>query len=405
MIMILRIFGAAALFFIGQIASADTIELKNGDNISGHVISFKNGVCVFGTIYDASIRIAAKDIVFINTDNEFTVALNNGDRVTGYLKKSGNKQIITRHNVSYDFNFEDVKDFDVTREKVNTLSTVEKKQEEYSAPISYLSDYTVLLNPGETDVDFGFKYRTYKSTSSLPLQGPYQVSSYSVKKLYFYVSPRFGVTDNLSVWFNLPYTYTRIDDVSSNAWSRSAENGHVGDISTGIQYRIIKESIDYPAITGSLSIGVPTGRKEFVEKLDSWKQPLNNSEGYWSITPAVSFVRIVDPVTFFGGISYEKTFETNKGREKIKVGDTVSLYIGTGYSLNNISSFGSKFTYSWTDKMKYYGTTMKGTDSETELLSFYFSYLLSRSLSIMPEVTFPLDSMGTTVGVTMTKNF
>ncbi|MCA6952907.1 transporter [Pectobacterium polaris] len=401
----LRTLGAIVIFTLAPIANADTIELSNGDNISGNIISFKNGVCVFGTIYDSSLRLAAKDIKFINTDKEFTITFNNGDRITGYLKKSDNKQKITRSNISYDFNFEEVKDFDVTRERVNTLSTVEKKQEEYSAPISYLSDYTVLLNPGETDVDFGFKYRTYKSTSSLPLQGPYQVSSYSVKKLYFYVSPRFGVTENLSVWFNLPYTYTRIDDVSSNAWSRSAENGHVGDISTGVQYRILKESMDYPAITGSLSIGIPTGKKEFFEKLDSWKQPLNNSEGYWSITPAVSFVRIVDPVTFFGGISYEKTFETNKGREKIKVGDTASLYLGTGYSLNNISSFGSKFTYSWTDKMKYYGTTMKGTDSETELLSFYFSYLLSRKLSIMPEVTFPLDSTGTTVGVTMTKNF
>lgn len=401
-----RIVGVLASLFFSTVAHADILRLTNGDNISGDIVSFKDGLCVFSTRYGSSLRVNAEEIKSIDSDQKYSVTFNNGDKITGNLKpESDGGASILRENLSYKINFSEVKDFDVVRENKSTLAVIDKKQQDYTAPVSYLSDYMVLLNPGETNVDFGFKYRTYKSSSSLPSEGAYQVSSYSIKKLYFYVSPKFGLTENISTWLNVPWTYTRIDDVSSNAWTRHANQGHIGDISAGIQYSLMKESVEHPSLTGSLAVNAPTGRKKLVSGLDTWKQPLNNSEGYWSITPSLSFVRITDPVTFFGGISYEKTFESNKGEERIKAGDTASLYLGTGYALNNVSSLGSRFMYSWTDNMKYEGTVMKGTNSETEMLSFYFSYLLSQQLTVTPEVSFPLDSTGSTVGVSMTRNF
>jgi len=404
--MMSRVAGVVAPFIFVTIAHADILRLNNGDNITGDIVSFKDGVCVFSTPYGSSLRISANQIKTIDTDKQYAVTFKNGDRITGFLKSDSNHSasIVRKDNV-YPISFPDVTHFDVVRKDNSRIANIEKKQEEYSAPISYLSDYTVLLNHGETDVDFGFKYRTWKSTSSLPQQGPYQVSSYSIKKLYFYVSPKFGIIDRLSVWLNVPWTYTKIEDVSSNAWTRDASQGHIGDISAGIQYLLLKENNDHPSVTGSLAVNTPTGRKKYVSDLDAWKQPLNNSEGYWSLTPSLTFVRITDPVTFFGGISYEKTFETSKGGERIKAGDTASAFLGTGFALNNVSSLGSRFTYSWSDNMKYEGRTMKGTSQESESLAFYFSYLLSPRFSITPEVSFPLETTGSTFGVSMTRNF
>lgn len=401
-----KIVGVLAPLLFSTVAHADILRLNNGDNISGDIVSFKDGLCVFSTHYGSSLRINADEIKSIDSNQKYSITFLNGDKITGNLKSNADGSAsIARDNFDYKIDFNEVDNFDLVRENKSSLAVIDKKQQEYSSPVNYLSDYMVLLNPGETDVDFGFKYRTYKSSASLPAQGPYQVSSYSIRKLYFYVSPKFGLTDNLSAWVNLPWTYTRIDDVSSNTWTRHAAQGHIGDISAGIQYSLLKESVEHPSLTGSLAVNAPTGRKKFVSGFDSWKQPLNNSEGYWSITPSLSFVRITDPVTFFGGISYEKTFESSKGEEKIKAGDTASFYLGTGYSLNNVSSLGSRFTYSWTDNMKYEGEVMKGTNSESEMLSFYFAYLLSNQLTVTPEVSFPLDATGSTVGVSMTRNF
>lgn len=401
-----RTISAFALLCMSSLSYADVLKLENGDIITGNIVSFKDGLCVFSTPYGSSLRVAASDIKELLTETQYAVTLNNGDRVTGQLKtsESGQAKVIRDGSVS-SFSFSEIKDFSIVREDNSALANVEKKKESYSSPLNYLSDYTVLLNPGEVDLDFGFKYRTYKSSASLPQEGPYQVSSYSVKKLYLYMTPRFGITENLSAWFTLPWTYTRIDDVSSNAYTRDAAQGHIGDISAGVQYKLLKETESHPSLTGSLAVNAPTGRKKAVAVLDSWKQPLNNSEGYWSITPALNFVRISDPVTVYGGISYEKIFETSKGGERLKYGDIASLTFGTGYSLNDVSSFGTQFQYAWSDNLRYDGREMKGTSTEGEMLQFYFSYLLSHQLTVTPEISFPLDSSGATVGVGFSRNF
>lgn len=100
-----------------------------------------------------------------------------------------------------------------------------------------------------------------------------------------------------------------------------------------------------------------------------------------------------------------KHLKQKNRNEKIKYGDTVSLFLGTGYSLNNVSSFGSRFNYSWTDNIKYYGTKIKGTNFESESLSLYYSYLLSTKWTITPELSYPLNSVGSTFGVGITRNF
>ncbi len=393
-------------FLLMEVAHADTLIMNNGDNISGDIVSFRDNICIFSTNYKSTIKVNSLDIESIKTNKIYTITFNNGDKITGNIKTNDNKEpILTKENFIYPFNFKDVKDIDLhIKEKEQNKKQISKK-EKYTPPINYLSNYTVLLNTGDIDLDFGFKYRTYKSTSPLPLQGKYQVSSYSVKKIYFYLSPRFGITPDMNIWFNVPWIYTRIDDISSNSWTRHTTQGSLGDISLGLQYRILKETESHPSSTFSMSVNAPSGRKKYFSEINSWKEPLNNSEGIWSLTPALSFVRITDPVTFFGGISYEKTFETKNKNEKIKYGDTVSFFLGTGYSLNNVSSFGSRFNCSWTDNIKYYGTKIKGTNFESESLSLYYSYLLSKKWTITPELSYPLNSVGSTFGVGITRNF
>lgn len=404
--MIFRTISALALLLSALAAHADVLKLENGDIITGDIVSFKDELCVFSTKYGSSLRVTSSEIKGIQLNGNFVITLVNGDRFSGAIESADDgKAKVTRDGLSTTFFINEIKDLSVVRSNESSLSGVEKKKESYSPPLNYLSDYTVLLSPGEIDLDFGFKYRTYKTTSALPLEGPYQVSSYSVKKLYLYLNPRIGVTKNLSFSVNLPWTYTRIDDVSSNAYTRDASQGHVGDISGTIQYKLLNETVSHPSLTGTLTVNTPTGRKKYVSDLDSWKQALDNSNGYWSVTPALNFVRVTDPVTIYGGISYEKTFETNKAGERIKYGDVASFTIGTGYALNDVTSFGTQFQYSYSDNMRYEGTEMKGTSSESEALQFYFSYLLSQTLTITPDVIFPLDSSGATFGVGFTRNF
>ena len=156
-----RTISAFALLCMSSLSYADVLKLENGDIITGNIVSFKDGLCVFSTPYGSSLRVAASDIKELLTETQYAVTLNNGDRVTGQLKTSASGQAkVIRDGAVSSFSFSEIKDFSIVREDNSALANVEKKKESYSSPLNYLSDYTVLLNPGEVDLHFGYKYRT-----------------------------------------------------------------------------------------------------------------------------------------------------------------------------------------------------------------------------------------------------
>ncbi|WP_320173348.1 transporter [Maridesulfovibrio sp.] len=312
---------------------ADSVIMKNGDKITGDLITFHGGICIFNTIYGSTARIESKDIAVVTTDNEFNIEFKSGEKIIGTLQHDGDGGNIALTKgfghirlqpdsiVSMSRNFPNAKNDsgDDSKEKNDSFGEEQEKE----PPLDFLTGTTVLLQPGQMELETGISYKYSRTSYSMMQVGYFQRAAHTARMLQLDATFRVGVMEDMEAWLNVPFTYTSVDDVSTNEFTRSDSKAGLGDISFGGQYLLVRESENTPSIAATLSVGIPTGEKRYYEPSSTWKDPLNNSSGHWRITPGVSVVQTLDPAIVYGGVNLNYALP-----------DTID-----GYKLNPVGGF------------------------------------------------------------------
>lgn len=188
---------------------------------------------------------------------------------------------------------------------------------------------------------------------------------------------RTGLQRHLEAYLSLPLTYSHVQDISGNEFVRKADAWRLADIALGVQYQIVEEDADTPAIALSLDINIPTGQKRYNDVFNSWKDPLNNGSGHWSLTPGIAFVRSTDPAILFGGVGYQYSFARTLDGYHIKPGWVLKGYAGVGFALNERLSLGGRLSYAYSANLRADHQTIHGSDADPLELSFSAAYRLS----------------------------
>lgn len=423
------------IFFIictaQSLLHADTIYMKNGDVLTGKLVSLQNGLCSFSTIYTSEAYIPVTDIAALATDDEFDINFNNGERLKGrFIADSKRNTFIQSDNfgkiqTKTDTIVAMVRTFPpnssssaTTGANLNTpdsdnLPITEASNQEFgakpeeSAPLDFLTGSTVLLSPGTFEVEVDFNYRNSRNQYRLAQVGYFERSSYSARNFEVGLSLRGGLAERLEGWVRVPFSYTRVEDVSTNAWVRDDESYRFGDVSFGLQYLFHEETASIPAITASLSINAPTGQKEYRRIEEEWLDPLDNGSGHWGISPGISFVRTTDPAIIYGGLSYTYYVPQTISGYYIEPGWKLSSYLGVGFALNEKLSLGGRVGYSYVGELTAEHTEVKGSAFEPMDLSLVGSYRIAEDMVVSPQVTYGLnsDSSNPSLSMRLTRRF
>ena len=401
---------------------ADSVRLKNGDAMTGLLVSFSDGVCVFNSTYGATLYFKVDDVKSFTTDRSFEVMFTNGDVVKGkFFSDNGtDTSIVSEHFGKVSVSISNISSAtaivvaDKTQQGENKKSnTSEQEKIEYGQkvdkepPLDFLSGTTVLLKPGVFDFDMSFNYKQSKMSYKLPYSGYFERSTYSARQLELALAVRAGLWEGAEGNIRVPFTYSQVTDISTSEWVRSQDKYSVGDISFGLQQTLLKESASIPAITASFTVMAPTGSKSYPETLNSWLEPLDNGRGFWTISPGLSFVKTVDPAIIFGGVNYQYSFENTIDGYRVQPGSGVTGYLGVGFALNDKLSLGARVSQSYFADMKYDGKIIQGTFTEPLDLAFTASYRIFDNWVVSPEVRFGLndDAGASNVGIRFTRRF
>lgn len=388
---------------VPQAIYADTLHLKNGDVISGRVISYKGGLCIFSTNYGATIQVSTNDVHGIATDEAYQITFDNEDMLSGRLVYGKEQSSVESERFGI-INIKAGSIKSMTRDFASLppnrkapgagTSVVEKsfgEEIEEQAPLDFLTGTTVLLAPGKYEIDFGISHKSSRESFSLPAAGYFQRSTYAARQLTFDTTLRAGIADGIEGWISLPFSYTRIEQVSSNEYVRQNESWNLGDISFGMGYQFTQETARLPAISGTLGISAPTGKKKYRDITKNWLDPSDNSSGHWTITPGLSFVRTTDPAILFGGVNFQYAVPKTIDGHRIKPGWGAGLYLGMGFALNEHLSVGTRVSYSHQGRLEADGEKIYGSDIDPLDISFSASYRLIDTWVITPQVTFGLN--------------
>ncbi len=194
---------------------------------------------------------------------------------------------------------------------------------------------------------------------------------------------RRGITNRFELEAKIPYVYRSDTSVARRVAVSSAADevfdvdGHgLGDIEFTGRYQLNDGGPDRPYFIGSLRFKTRTGRDPFEVRIDrtlsgttgtGLQTEMPTGSGFYSLQPGLTVLLPSDPVVFFGGVSYQYSFEredvkqkTNAGREPfgdVQPGGVFGFNFGMGLALNERSSFSLGYDHLSVGKLKQNGRT------------------------------------------------
>ena len=177
----------------------------------------------------------------------------------------------------------------------------------------------------------------------------------------FDVTGRYNFNNRWQFDLNVPVVYRESTYQSGGAQNGAAgvtseksitRDPTIGDVTFGVAYKFMDESVNTPDAVVTLRVKAPTGKEPFGIKL---RQVSNNTNlfvpdelptgnGVWSITPGISLVKTFDPAVLFGSLSYTHNLEQDfddissspsiKTPGSVRLGDSFQIGAGIAFALN-----------------------------------------------------------------------
>lgn len=269
--------------------------------------------------------------------------------------------------------------------------------------LTVIRDQAVTVKQGGVDVGLNFKYVRASS---------YQQFS---RAIIGTGTIRYGVLPGVEASFNVPaYLATRtttsylptptgaagIDETTKNIKA-------MGDISGQVTASLFKETIDWPGVFGYVAVTAPTGPNPY------WGGPIpdpfyfTQSSGHWNGTVGVTFVKTLEPIIMFGGVSYTHFLQRDFTPWVMQPADRYGYTLGFGLAVSERTMIGASVQGIYQQKAVTSGIPLIGTSSEAVILNFSLSQRIAMGFFFEPSVAIGMtsDAPSATLTVGARKSF
>lgn len=222
---------------------------------------------------------------------------------------------------------------------------------------------------------------------------------------------RRGITNRFELEAKIPYVYRSDTSVSRKvAQSDFVDSvfdvdGHgLGDIELTGRYQLNDGGAENPYYISSLRFKAITGRDPFEVKIDrtiagttgtGLQTEIPTGSGFYTLQPGLTVLIPSDPAVFFGGVSYQYSFERKNVKQKftdgegnvgdLQPGGTFGFNFGMGLALNERSSFSIGYDHLSVGKVKQNGRTVANSvrvQLGTLLLGYSYRLNSGRTLNL-----------------------
>ena len=263
----------------------------------------------------------------------------------------------------------------------------------------FLRTVTPLLQPGQWQFDYGVSY-SINEVDVPNLFGPFLTEeNYQFRNLNSLIGFRYGITDRLQ-WFGNTTVGWQSTEVTNGFNVLRDDTGGIGDIVTGFNYLLRRESECSPAIITSFDMTAPTGNP---------RNPLTLSDsgtgiGAWSFSSDVLMIKSIDPLVTFWGLGYRTFLEDNYNGNDVRIGDSIQYTFGMGFGVNERVTLSSALIGAYVLDTKVNSARISG--SAGDIISLRLAATILKDCKIIePFVTFGLTERATdtSLGIVWTR--
>ncbi|MDM7997712.1 MAG: transporter [Acidobacteriota bacterium] len=271
----------------------------------------------------------------------------------------------------------------------------QKPEDETDIRKIFLRQSTVLLRPGQVEIEAGPEY-TRNQVSSPILNA-------KLRQFRMPLSARIGLFNRAEMYMTVPAVYARQEFAFAESAVANGEFG-LGDVSAGLNLEIARETARWPDVIGFVALSAPTGSKPK-------ETALSLGSGHWELGFGAQFIRTVDPVALFAGVYYAHAFPAryfvNDAVQSVDPGETAGYNFGFGFAVNEDISLSAQITGSYQSNARASGKDIFGSSREPVSLRSALTYRCSPKIYLEPSVTIGLDdeTADFALGISLTRRF
>ena len=214
--------------------------------------------------------------------------------------------------------------------------TLGEAPEETKTELQFLRRDSVLLDPGEYQIDVTCQYLVDEADFVVAeIEDDVLRIGEARRRQRLLLVPlefRLGVCQDTQVFVNVPFGWSNAE-LSFLGRDEYSNVGGIGDVSAGITRVLLERDEIFPDVLGTLAFSAPTGRADIITSLSTPGSSLG--EGFWTLAMDLTFIHTYDPVVVFYGFGYRHRFPNEfEGGIEVNPGKQALYRLGLGFAVN-----------------------------------------------------------------------
>jgi hypothetical protein len=268
--------------------------------------------------------------------------------------------------------------------------------------LQVIRDSVVTVKKGGIDVSSKLDY--VRSSSSLQFSRAL-ISSNSI---------RYGLLPGVEISMSIPGYYSSRETQVGPSDYINKRILVLGDVSAQVTATLMQETLQYPGLSGYVSVSAPTGPDPYwVDPGQSpFPVPVNpfyftQSAGHWGGTVGATVAKTLEPIIVYAGVSYTHFLARDFAGSSIQPGDRFGYRMGFGLAVSERTTLGAALQGGITKDLVMDGTVRRGLSTESVLLTLALTQRLPMNFYVEPSVTIGMtsDAPSSTVSLAVRKSF
>jgi hypothetical protein len=188
---------------------------------------------------------------------------------------------------------------------------------------------------------------------------------------------RLGLPWDMQAELRVPYIHDESSRLSGSGEEKKLSSSGLGDVELALSRQLWSSRDGGVDVLGSVRWKAATGDDAF----GASSEQLALGSGFNAVSASFTAVSVLDPVVFFGGLSYTHTLCDEKSGLRIAPGDAFGLQFGTALALNLDTSINFAVAQQFARRTEVNGQELPGSYVNTGTLSIGLSRVLMSGTS------------------------